>query len=60
MKESDEPAFADADDIANEELPRGLSLFLPGDRADPSAEAEEVFAIASERASSVVGLIVKT
>jgi hypothetical protein len=61
MKDSDEPAFADADDNNDEELPRvRLSLFPPGDNADPLEEGEEAFAIASVRASSVVGFSVNT
>lgn len=61
MKESDEPAFADADDNNDEELPRrALSLFPPGDSADPLEEGEDAFAIASVRASSVVGFSVNT
>lgn len=61
MKESDEPAFADADDSNDEELPRRtLSLFPPEDKADPLEEGEDAFAIASVRASSVVGFSVNT
>lgn len=61
MKESDEPAFADADDNNDEELPRKtVSLFPPEDNADPLEEGEDAFAIASVRASSVVGFSVNT
>lgn len=47
MKESDEPAFVDAEDSNDEELPfEGLSLVLLGDEADP-VEGENAFVIAS-------------
>jgi len=61
MKESDEPAFADAGESIDEELPRReLSSFLLGDTADPLEEGEDALAIASVRASSVVGFSVNT
>jgi len=61
MKESDDPAFADGDDSNDEELPRRtLSLLPPGDTANPLGEGEDAFAIASVRASSVVGFSVNT
>lgn len=61
MKESDEPAFADAGESIDEELPRReLSSFLLGDTADPLEGGEDALAIASVRASSVVGFSVNT
>lgn len=58
MKESDEPAFADADDN-NNEVParRGLSLRPAGD--DPPAEGEPV-AVSVRVSSDEVGFTVKT
>jgi len=56
MKESDDPAFADAEVLAR----RGLLVLPLGDSADPPAEGEVALAIASVRASSVVGFKAKT